>query len=86
MEINKLRKPDGLRYRVTANELPGGEFAANVQIRSDEVVIGALGTETPSLKSSVANALIEIAVKILHGDEEKEDGQEDGGGEQVADV
>jgi hypothetical protein len=66
MEINKLRKPDGLRYRVTANELPGDEFAANIQIRSDVVVESALTGERP-LELSVSNALIEIATEMMEG-------------------
>ena len=48
LEINRLRKETGLRYRVTATELPGGEYAATIQIRCEK------GKENPPLVAALA--------------------------------
>ena len=35
LEINELHKASGRRYRVTAQELTGGEYAATIQLRAE---------------------------------------------------
>lgn len=61
LEINKLRREKGrLRYRVTATEMTGGEFAATIQIQSGMVVT----SEGPYLVGSISLALIEILEEL----------------------
>ena len=72
LEINKLRKSEGLRYRITAMELTGGEFAATIQLRS-ALVRTSVG---PYLTGSVSLGLIEILEQLRT--EEAEHGEDHG--------
>lgn len=56
MEINELHKEGGTRYRITAQDLKDGDFAATITIRAPMVITD----QGPYLPGSVALALLNV--------------------------
>lgn len=61
MEINELKRAEGLRYRITANEvIGGGEFTATIQLRAPMVQT----EEGPYLPGALALALLNVIEEL----------------------